>query len=250
MSSTGTKTKPLPQLQSPDLRSNGHMHQLARFHNIRTKPTTPHPPLHAPLLPRTAPTPSLLQRHPPTVPNRPQHLVQGHRHHAPADARRTPRERRNRERELGEQEQRRRKRGTRSARVARRRPREKCFVVVLANGTTRLQLDLATSSGDGVLRALLEPAARRSEAGSGTLCRRAAELLGLRVGECVVVAAHADDVDAVGAVGMGAACVRRDTEDADFEEEDFGKLRGRAGFFMDGRGGRDGLDALADVLGI
>lgn len=132
--------------------------------------------------------------------------------------------------------------------------RKKFFVVVLANGTTRLQLDLVRSS-DIPFHMLFSSKLLGLTKPNPQIYRRAAELMGLEVEECVMVAAHAYDLDAAKGVGMKTAYIRRDTEDADFSEEDFESVRERVDFFMDGREGengrvKEGLGALADVLGV
>lgn len=127
-----------------------------------------------------------------------------------------------------------------------KRLREKYFVVVLANGTTRLQLDIAKSSGlqfhmlfSSQLLGLTKPDLR--------IYQKAAQLMGLKVDECIMVAAHAYDTRAAKEVGMKTLYVRRTTEDVD---EDFAGIEKEFDLFVDGRDGSEdcGIAALAKVL--
>lgn len=129
------------------------------------------------------------------------------------------------------------------------RLRRKYEVCVLANGTTRLQLDIVKSANlsfdmlfSSQLLGLTKPDPK--------IYLRAVELVGadLGKGECLMVAAHAYDLKAARGVGMGTVYIRRETEDL---EEDFGDIEGGVDLFIDGRGGSEecGLAALADILG-
>ncbi|EJD45492.1 haloacid dehalogenase [Auricularia subglabra TFB-10046 SS5] len=120
-------------------------------------------------------------------------------------------------------------------------------VVVLANGTTRLQLDIVRSAGlpfhalfSSQLLGLTKPDRRIYE--------RALELLGVQPAEAVMVAAHAYDLRAAKEVGMRTAYIHRSTEDP---HEDIGALRGEFDYFVDGTDGSAtcGLTALAGVVG-
>ncbi|KAI9903902.1 hypothetical protein N3K66_000431 [Trichothecium roseum] len=105
-------------------------------------------------------------------------------------------------------------------------------VFVHANGTTRLQLDLARSSGlsfDLLMSSQLLGAYKpRPEAyGKGM------ELVGLgraRAGEVALVAAHAYDLRGAAACGMRTVYVRRWTDDV---REDMGVVRGEVDVFLD-----------------
>jgi len=117
---------------------------------------------------------------------------------------------------------------------------------VLANGTTRLQLDIVSSSNlpfhtllSSQLLGLTKP--------DPEIYRRAAELVGVEVENCVMVAAHVYDLRAVKSVGMGTVYIRRETEDPD---EDFTAVEREVDLFLDGRGGSEecGLSLLADML--
>jgi 2-haloalkanoic acid dehalogenase type II len=126
------------------------------------------------------------------------------------------------------------------------RLKQKFFVVVLANGTTRLQLDIVSSASlpfhmlfSSHLLGLTKPDPK--------IYRKCAELIGLDVEECVMVAAHAYDVRAAKEVGMGCIYIRRWSEDV---TEDFESVERDMGLFVDGRDGDgEGLGRVADVLG-
>jgi 2-haloalkanoic acid dehalogenase type II len=140
-----------------------------------------------------------------------------------------------------------------------KRLRTKHEIFVLANGTTRLQLDLMRSSGlqfdmlfSSQLLGLTKPDRRVYE--------RAVELVGgggdldpgpggLRAAQCVMVAAHAYDLRAATRAGMKTVYVERWTEDG---EEDMEEVKGECDAFVDGRGGGQscGLAQVADLLGL
>jgi 2-haloalkanoic acid dehalogenase type II len=90
--------------------------------------------------------------------------------------------------------------------------REKYEVFVLANGTTRLQLDLARSSGlsfnmmfSSQLLGLTKP--------DSEIYYKALDFVGAEPHNALMVAAHAYDLRAARAVGMKTAYIRRWTED-------------------------------------
>lgn len=102
-------------------------------------------------------------------------------------------------------------------------------VFVHANGTTRLQLDLARSSGlafDLLMSSQLLGAYKpRPEAyGKGM------ELVGRTADEVVLVAAHAYDLRGAAACGMRTVYVRRWTDDV---KEDMEVVRGEVDVFLD-----------------
>lgn len=130
-----------------------------------------------------------------------------------------------------------------------KRLRQKFEIIVLANGSTRLQLDIIKAANlsfdmlfSSQLLGLTKP--------DPVIYTRAAELVGadLGKGEGVMVAAHAYDLRAAKGMGMGSVYTRRETEDV---EEDFGDIEGSVDLFVDGRGeSREcGLATLADILG-
>ncbi|PYI07481.1 haloacid dehalogenase [Aspergillus sclerotiicarbonarius CBS 121057] len=112
------------------------------------------------------------------------------------------------------------------------RLKKKYMVVVLANGTTRLQLDLIQSSGlpfhalfSSQLLGLTKP--------DPAMYRKALELLQVEPQEAVMVAAHAYDLRAAKGVGMGTVYIYRNTEDLD---EDMEVVRREVDVFLDGEG--------------
>ncbi|KAI9743790.1 MAG: hypothetical protein M1818_002524 [Claussenomyces sp. TS43310] len=128
------------------------------------------------------------------------------------------------------------------------RLRRDYFIVVLANGSTRLQLDIAKSSElpfhtlfSSQLLGLTKP--------DPAIYLKALDLMQLRPEECVMVAAHAYDLRAAAQVGMRTAYIHRTTEDLD---EDMDAVRQQSDLFIDGRDGSAecGLGTLADMLGV
>ncbi|OAA68540.1 (S)-2-haloacid dehalogenase IVA [Niveomyces insectorum RCEF 264] len=102
---------------------------------------------------------------------------------------------------------------------------EGCELFVLANGTTRLQLDLVRSSGlapcfDLLFSSQLLGVAKPTPA----IYRKALDLVGLgdddAAGRAVMVAAHAYDLRAAKAVGLQTVYIRRWTDDLDETDPD------------------------------
>ena len=99
-----------------------------------------------------------------------------------------------------------------------------CEVFVLANGTTRLQLDLVRSSGlapvvDMLFSSQLLTVAKPTP----EIYRRALDLVGIgrdHPAEAVMVAAHAYDLRAAKAVGLRTVYMRRWTDDQDETDDD------------------------------
>ncbi|KAM0751439.1 haloacid dehalogenase [Meredithblackwellia eburnea MCA 4105] len=128
--------------------------------------------------------------------------------------------------------------------------KEKFFVVVLANGTTRLQLDIVTSSRLS-FHTLLSSQLLGLTKPDPKIYLRALELLSLKPEETVMVAAHAYDLRAAAEVGIRTMYVRRETEDRD---EDLDKVEKEREFdwFVEGRrtkGEEGGLVEVARLLG-
>ncbi|KAI4860956.1 HAD-like protein [Hypoxylon rubiginosum] len=119
---------------------------------------------------------------------------------------------------------------------------------VLANGTTRLQLDLVQSSGLGHLFSMLfssellgvyKPAPEAYAKALG--------LVRARPDEAVMVAAHAYDLRAARGLGMRTVYVCRWTDDGN---EDMDAVRGENDAFLGGEGdGMQGLPAAIAALG-
>lgn len=121
-------------------------------------------------------------------------------------------------------------------------------VVVLANGTTRLQLDITKSSGlsfdmlfSSELLGLTKP--------DPGIYLRALELLRRQPSECLMVAAHAYDLRAAKGVGMRTCYLRRWTEDSG---EEFGVVERENEWYVDCRdamGEQGGLGRVGEVFG-
>ncbi len=125
------------------------------------------------------------------------------------------------------------------------RLRRKHEVFVLANGTTRLQLDLARSSGleydmlfSSQLLGLTKP--------DPEMYLKAMSLVGAAPENSIMVAAHAYDVRAAKKVGMKTGYIRRWTEDT---EEDMAQVQKDVDVFFGSSDTGDGkLSDLADML--
>ena len=121
-------------------------------------------------------------------------------------------------------------------------------VCVLANGTTRLQLDLARSSGldfDLLLSSQLLGFAKPEP----KIYVKALDLLRVKPEQVVMVAAHAYDLRAAKAVGMRTVYIRRTTEEL---QESMDRVRVEVDSFVDGRDamGLGGLGQVARLLGV
>lgn len=127
------------------------------------------------------------------------------------------------------------------------RLKEEFFVVVLANGTTRLQLDIVKSS-DLPFHTLFSSELLGMTKPDPEIYLKALDLLQLNPSECVMVAAHAYDLAAAKSTGMKTVYVQRPTEDLDLEME---RVKGEVHLFVDGTNGKkdSGLGELADILG-
>lgn len=116
-------------------------------------------------------------------------------------------------------------------------------IVVLANGTTRLQLDITKSSGlqfDMLFSSELLGMTKPDPA----IYRRAMELLKRTPDECIMVAAHAYDLRAAKEVGMRTVYVQRWTEDL---QEDMAAVNSQNDWFVDGREATDAEGGLLKV---
>ncbi|KAH7112555.1 haloacid dehalogenase [Dendryphion nanum] len=117
------------------------------------------------------------------------------------------------------------------------RARGNVFLVVLANGTTRLQLDIAQSSLipfhtllSSELLGLTKP--------DSMMYLKAIDLVKLPPDRCVMLASHLYDLEAAKGAGIRTVYVRRDTEDVGIEiEKELAK--GYVDFSCDGRGVRE-----------
>ncbi|GAD96288.1 hypothetical protein SCHCODRAFT_102954 [Paecilomyces variotii No. 5] len=125
------------------------------------------------------------------------------------------------------------------------RLKEKYMVVVLANGTTRLQLDIVKSSRipfhtlfSSQLLQLTKP--------DPAIYHKALELLQIPPEKSIMVAAHAYDLRAAKKVGMNTVYIKRDTEDLN---EDMDQVRSEVDVFFEGSAGDRGpMEKLADLL--
>ena len=121
-------------------------------------------------------------------------------------------------------------------------------LVVLANGTTRLQLDITKSSGlcfdmlfSSELLGMTKP--------DSAIYYRAMEILRWKPSECIMVAAHAYDLRAAKQVGMQTVYLQRWTEDL---HEVMEVVKAENALFIDSREATPhsgGLLRLAEMLG-
>jgi 2-haloalkanoic acid dehalogenase type II len=122
-------------------------------------------------------------------------------------------------------------------------------VVVLANGTMRLQVDITKSAGlsfDILLSSELLGLTKPDPA----IYQRALQLLRREASECLMVAAHAYDLRAAKGVGMRTCYLRRWTEDL---EEDFGVVERENDWFVDCRratANQGGLGTVGKLFGV
>lgn len=120
--------------------------------------------------------------------------------------------------------------------------------VVLANGTARLQVDIAKSA-DLSFDLLLSSEVLGLTKPDPAIYHRAMELLKRQPSECVMVAAHAYDLRAAKGVGMRTCYLRRWTEDLG---EDFGVVERESDWFVDCRqatAGEGGLGGIGEMFG-
>ncbi|KAI1374055.1 HAD-like protein [Hypoxylon crocopeplum] len=116
---------------------------------------------------------------------------------------------------------------------------------VLANGTTRLQLDLARSSGlDQVFSMLFSSELLGVYKPAWEAYEKALGLVRVRPEEAVMVAAHAYDLRAARKLGMNTVYVYRWTDD---RSEDMVVVRGENDVFL-GENGMQGLPSAIKAL--
>lgn len=121
-------------------------------------------------------------------------------------------------------------------------------IFVLANGTTRLQLDLTRSSRlrfDMLFSSQLLGETKPDP----KMYNKALRCVGVRPGEAVMIASHAYDLRAAKKVGMRTVYIQRTTEDL---SESMDQVRAEVDFFTDGRDGTTscGLAQVARMLGV
>jgi len=120
---------------------------------------------------------------------------------------------------------------------------EQFMVVVLANGTTRLQLDIIRSSGLP-FHTLFSSQLLQVTKPNPVMYLKALELLKVEPSKAAMVAAHAYDLRAAAKLGMKTIYIQRSTEDPD---ENMETVRTEVDLFIDGRqhdGGLMDLSAL------
>ncbi|KAI1468779.1 HAD-like protein [Daldinia caldariorum] len=112
---------------------------------------------------------------------------------------------------------------------------------VLANGTTRLQLDLVRSSGlEGIFSLLFSSELLGVYKPAPEAYEKALGLVRVRPDEAVMVAAHAYDLRAARALGMSTVYVHRWTDD---RSEDMDAVRRENDAFLE-----DGMEGLHSVV--
>lgn len=126
------------------------------------------------------------------------------------------------------------------------RLKQKYFIVVLANGSTRLQLDIMKSS-NLPFHTLFSSQLLGKAKPDAESYTKALELMQLAPSEAIMVAAHAYDLRAAKTVGMKTIYVQRTTEDL---VENMDQVRDEVDFFIDGTSGDEkcGFGELADIL--
>ncbi|KAL2038820.1 hypothetical protein N7G274_008578 [Stereocaulon virgatum] len=127
------------------------------------------------------------------------------------------------------------------------RLKQKHFVVVLANGSTRLQLDIIKSSGLSFHTLFSSQLLGKTKPDAG-IYRKALESIQVSPSEAIMIAAHAYDLRAARKVGLSTVYIQRSTEDL---TENMTTVRKDVDFFIDGTKGTKecGLAELANILG-
>lgn len=127
------------------------------------------------------------------------------------------------------------------------------FLVVLANGTARLQLDIAQSSCLP-FHTLLSSELLGFTKPDPAIYRKAMDLVRLAPEDCIMLASHLYDLAAAKSVGMRTIYIHRDTEDTDTEIVDLRGEHDYVDLYFDGRdkvensGQEVGFLAAADHL--
>lgn len=119
-------------------------------------------------------------------------------------------------------------------------------VVVLANGTSRLQVDITKSSRldfDMLLSSELLGLTKPDPA----IYHKAVNLLKRKPQECVMVAAHAYDLRAARGVGMRTVYLQRWSEDG---QEDMAAVKAENDWFVDAREATSETGGLLEVCEI
>ncbi|KAK7181857.1 hypothetical protein DPSP01_002445 [Paraphaeosphaeria sporulosa] len=108
------------------------------------------------------------------------------------------------------------------------------FLVVLANGTARLQLDIAQSSGLP-FHTLLSSELLGFTKPDPAIYRKAMDLVRLSPNDCIMLASHLYDLAAAKSAGMRTIYIHRDTEDTDTEIVDLRGEHAYVDLYFDGR---------------
>ncbi|KAF8591338.1 haloacid dehalogenase [Ramaria rubella] len=115
------------------------------------------------------------------------------------------------------------------------------MIVVLANGTTRLQLDIIRFSGLPFHTLFSSQLLQATKPNAG-IYHKALDLLALPPAQTAMVAAHAYDLRAAAKLGMKTIYIQRTTEDP---QEDMNIVRAEVDLFIDGIDEKGGLLKLA-----
>jgi 2-haloalkanoic acid dehalogenase type II len=108
------------------------------------------------------------------------------------------------------------------------------FLVVLANGSTRLQLDIAQSSGLP-FHTLLSSEVLGLTKPDPAIYQRAMQLVRLPPEDCFMLASHLYDLEAAKSVGLRTIYVHRTTEDVDTVTVDMKGVHRYVDMYFDGR---------------
>lgn len=115
---------------------------------------------------------------------------------------------------------------------------QKWFLIVLANGTSRLQLDIAQSS-EIPFHNLLSSELLGFTKPDPAIYRKAMELVRLPPKDCFMLASHLYDLEAAKSVGMQTIYIHRTTEDVDLTQIDLDGKHQYVDWYFDGRGNLD-----------
>ena len=108
------------------------------------------------------------------------------------------------------------------------------FLVVLANGSARLQLDIAQSSGLP-FHTLLSSEVLGLTKPDPAIYKRAMELVRLPPEDCFMLASHLYDLEAAKGAGLRTIYIHRATEDVDTATVDLEGIHSYVDMYFDGR---------------
>ncbi|PSN72637.1 HAD-like protein [Corynespora cassiicola Philippines] len=118
--------------------------------------------------------------------------------------------------------------------LSRLREDREWFLIVLANGTTRLQLDIAQSSGIP-FHMLLSSELLGYTKPDPAIYRKAMGLVRVPPENCYMLASHLYDLEAAKGVGMKTIYVHRSTEDVDTHTVELDGKHSYVDYYFDGR---------------